>query len=219
MRRLLLILVVVVMCAGIPAIGQIVPGYQKGTIHPEGKHTYKLSGHGLQVWFDGCVDFKTAQAVEYRMTEEKVYLRDGDGNAYACSIARMDISSSAAAPANGTGTNDLVRKVYKTGEILGYKVRRELDVSGVGHSVLSGTTYTKVYELRGPKLMYWMDSCGSFRTHEFLPGQTVHFRVDIDNNLLYVRHDKDDEYTCRLDGMHLLGIGGIPAPRGGPSRE
>lgn len=217
MRRLLMSFMVVAMCAGIPVVGQVIAGYQKGTIQPEGKHGYKLSGNGVQVWFNGCVDFKSAQAIEYRMTEDKVYLRDGSGKAYACSIARMDLTSST--PASGRAMNDLVPKVYKAGEVLGYKVRRELNVYGGVKSVSSGVSHTKVYEVRGQKLMYWMDSCGDFRAHEFLPGEMVHFRVDIDKNKLYVRHDKNEEYSCRLDGMHLLDASGAAAASGVHSRE
>ena len=184
MRKFALIFAAVLLCTGVSAAGQIAPGYDEGTIQPAGKHGYELIGEGLQVWMNHCGEFQPGQPVQYRMEGDKIHIRDVDGKEYTCSMTQAQSSPQAAA-AN-----------YRTGEILGYKVRRD--------TVEKNTRMAKVYTLKGPKLIYLLDYCGSFQAGKFLPGQMVQFRVYPDNDRIFVRNGGGQEYSCKLEGMHLI---------------
>lgn len=43
-------------------------------------------------------------------------------------------------------------------------------------------------------------------------GQVVQFRVDSDDDRLYVRHDGSKEYSCQLEGTRLIRAGGGDVP-------
>ena len=128
------------------------------------------------------------------MEGKKVRIRDADGKEYDCLMTQAK-----SAPAE-------TALKYETGEILGYTVRRD--------TVENSTRLAKakVYELKGQKLIYLLDYCGNFQAGKFFPGQMVQFRVDADKDRIAVRHDGNQEYSCQLEGMHLIQSGlGTPS--------
>ncbi len=67
-----------------------------------------------------------------------------------------------------------------------------------GAPVNSSTRRIKVYELVGADLVYQIDNCGAFQSGKFAPGESVEYRVD--GERLYIRHDGDKEYKCKIEG-------------------
>lgn len=61
---------------------------------------------------------------------------------------------------------------------------------------------TRVYELKGTDHVYQVDLCGAFQAGKFEPGQTVDYRVD--GGRLYIVHDSDKEYSCKIEGEKTL---------------
>lgn len=189
MRSLGSLFIAIFISAGLSAVAQTTPGYQQGTIQP-GDHGFQIVGQGRQVGIGTCGKFQSGQSVEFRVDRNKVFVR-ADGKEYTCFLIERTTSSqpssqTAAPPALG----------YESGEILGYAVRRD--------TVEKNTRAAKVYELRGANLLYLIDYCGSFQAGRFSPGQQIQFRVDADDDRLYVQHDGDKEYGCQLEGMRLL---------------
>ena len=190
MRKFAFIFAVLLVCAGISAAGQVIPGYQEGTIHPAGKDAYELRGEGLQVWMNHCGEFQPGQSVQYRIEGDRIHIRDVNGKDYDCSMTQAQSSPQAGAAQ------------YQTGEILGYNVRRDI--------VEKGIRLAKVYEMRGPTLIYLLDYCGSFQAGKFFPGQIVQFRADVDNDRISVRSG-GRQYSCQLEGMRLIQTDGSKA--------
>ena len=98
-----------------------------------------------------------------------------------------------------TVADDKLPNGYQRGTITGYNIRIDSNTSGGGS--LPTTTdkrRAKVYELKGPDLVYQVDYCGAFQAGKFDPGQTVDYRVD--GERLYIRHDGGKEYNCKIEG-------------------
>lgn len=190
MRPLVLVLLSAV------AFAETNPGYQEGTVTKQtGVATwYELSGADRSVWVKPCGDLKTGQAIEFRTVGDKAYIRRPDGGDSTCSITMRSVP---------TDTID-APPTYQKGTILAYTTRRDTNTSGGGHdSVSTWTRYAKVYELRGPDLIYQVDYCGAFQAGQFSPGQLVEFRVNDKEGRLYIRHDVKKEYSCQLEGKRL----------------
>lgn len=173
------------------AFGETNPGYQKGTVTKQTGVTtlYKLDGANGSIWVKPCGDLQTGQAVDFRVAGDKAYIRRPSGGDYKCSITMRS------APAD---TID-APPAYQKGTILGYKIRRDTN-----HDLISTATGdAKVYELRGPDLIYQVDYCGAFQAGQFSPGQVVEFRVNEKEDRLYIRHDVKKEYSCQLEGKRL----------------
>jgi hypothetical protein len=97
LRTALFILLMATMAAG---KDKTPPTYQKGTItgwstknyNPNitnwaGKHKfYELKGAGLLYQINDCGDFQTGLAVDYRVSDNKLYIRRDDGKEYKCKI-------------------------------------------------------------------------------------------------------------------------------------
>jgi hypothetical protein len=81
--------------------------------------------------------------------------------------------------------------------------------------VNSWTRHAKVYELRGPDLIYQVDYCGAFQAGQFSPGQEVEYRLDEKEGRLYIRHDVRKAYSCQLEGTRLPDNAAPPAPAAG----
>jgi hypothetical protein len=182
------------------AAGDDKGGYEKGTITPDAAvaHRYLLQGTDAGYRFSNCGDFTNGQAVEYRVKENKVYIRrDGDKDSKCPIEATMMVNTS------------YKPITYVKGTILGFGVRRDVRIGGgggggngtPGSPVTSYTRHAKVYELRGADFVYEVDYCGAFQSGKFSPGQEVEYRVDGDR--LYIRHDGDKEYSCQLEGQRL----------------
>lgn len=124
------------------------------------------------------------QPVQYRIEGDKIHIRDIGGKDYNCSVTQASSSPQATAAR------------YQAGEILGYKVRHDITEKSA--------RLAKVYMLKGPKLIYLLDFCGSFQAGRFFPGQMVRFLVDVDNDRISVRNGGGKEYSCQLEGMHLI---------------
>lgn len=189
MRNLGLVVAAVLIGAGVPAMGQMTPGYQQGTVQQVDKHGYQLTAEGGQVSIGSCGKFQSGQLVEFRIDADKVYIRNLDGEKYECPVVETQISGQAVASG------------YETGKVLGYTVRRDITEKY--------TRYAKVYEIKGAKLLFLVDYCGSFQSGTFSPGQDVQFRVDVDNDRLYIHRASNQEYSCQLEGMRLTQVDSI----------
>lgn len=190
MRLLVLVLLSVV------AFAETNAGYQKGTATKQAGATtlYELNGADGSVWVKPCGDLQNGQAIEFRIAGDKAYIRRPDGKDSKCSITMRSVPTDTIDPP----------PTYQKGTILGYKIRRDTNVSGNGHDSVSTTTRdAKVYELRGPDLLYQVDYCGAFQAGQFSPGQVVEFRVNEKEGRLYIRHDVTKEYSCQLEGKRL----------------
>jgi hypothetical protein len=119
---------------------------------------------------------------------------------------------------------DKTSPAYQKGTILGYDIRVDSYTSGGGGNMPVTTTSrrAKVYELKGAGLIYKVDYCGAFQAGRFSIGQTVDFRVD--HERLYVLHDGDKEYKCKIEGTRAVEAAkpdapaapANPAPAAGP---
>lgn len=183
------------MCAGMAARGESIAEYQKGTIEATSEEGYQLAGEDLDLWTNRCGDLQPGQTVKYRIEKDTIEIRDAKGRTYNCSIRRMKASSNSAA------------SIYKTGEILGYMVRRD--------TVEKYTRMAKVYELRGSKRMYLLDYCGNFQAGKFVPGETVQYRAYMDSDRIFVRPEGTKEYSCELEGVRLIEAGKATMPSAG----
>jgi len=173
--------------------------YQKGTLTHNtstGQKSYDLKGDAPKTYqIAYCGDFQDGQVVDYRVNDngDKVYIKREGGKDYKCSVLATSGAAAAEQPPVPT---------YLKGTVLGYSVRRDLHVGGGGQgAVSSGARKAKVYELRGPDMVYQMDYCGAFQAGKFSPGQVVEFRVQKER--LYIRHDGDKEYSCQLEGTRM----------------
>ena len=168
------------------------PGYQKGTITQQFSFKHKSydlkdGDNGYQI--NDCGDFQNGQVVDYRVKDNKVYIRRENGQEYKCAIeGELRIS-------DATTTH-----TYQKGTIEGFDTQRHY----TGNNTFRNA---KVYELRGPDMIYRIDYCGSFQAGKFVPGQVVEYRVD--GNRLYIRHDNNEEYNCKIEGKRKAEIAGI----------
>lgn len=185
MRRPALLLPALLIALSLPAAAQTLPGYQQGTIQQDAASKWQLVGTGVQISLDRCGTFHPGQQVQFRIADSKssVSIRDAAGAERTCSIAQYQTTSQQPS-------------AYETGTVLGFMIRRD--------TVESSTRWVKVYEVRAAKLLYLIDYCGAFQAGKFVPGQSLEFRVDIDQNRLYVRHHGNQEYRCQLEGMRLI---------------
>ena len=197
MGRWAAILTAMAICAAVPAAAQNPQQYQEGTVQPAGEHSYELTGGGLQVWMTHCGEFQPGETVQYRIEGRSIRVRDAGGNEQDCTMTEAQGSPTSAA------TN------YETGEILGYKVRRDIVEKSVRRA--------KVYQLRGEKFIYLIDYCGRLQAGKFMPGQVVRFRAFPDGDRLDVLHGGNQTYSCQLEGMSLIEPDGA-AQAGGGSR-
>lgn len=177
--------------------------YQKGTITKQsdgiaGTAAYLIDGGSTKFAIERCSKFRSGQVVEFRTEGDQAYIRGENGGESKCNIL----------------------STYLKGTILGYAIRRDESVSGVGSSVSSSTRHAKVYELRGSDLIYQIDYCGAFQAGKFSAGQEVEFRVDEKEGRLYILHDVAKEYSCQLEGSHLPDGGARSAAASGtPASE
>jgi hypothetical protein len=86
---------------------------------------------------------------------------------------------------------------YQNGSVQGWDIRVDGNNSG------NGSRRAKVYELRGSDLVYKIDYCGAFQAGKFGIGQAIEYRVD--GERLYIRHDGDKEYKCKIEGTKAAG--------------
>ena len=85
----------------------------------------------------------------------------------------------------------------QNGSVQGWDIR--VDTNGSGN----GSRRAKVYELRGSDLVYKIDYCGAFQAGKFGIGQAGEYRVE--GERLYIRHDGDKEYKCKIEGTKAAG--------------
>ncbi|MGP0021200.1 MAG: hypothetical protein ACLPHP_21700 [Candidatus Sulfotelmatobacter sp.] len=190
------------------------PTYQQGTIaksDPGPHKSYDLKGTDTLYHIKNCGDFQTGQAVDYRVEGFTIYIRREGGKEYKCRVGSIDSAAPATPPP----------PKYQQGTIMGYDIRRDTRVSGGGGPpgmggapVSSSTRNAKVYQLKAGNLLYKMDYCGAFQAGQFQVGQTVDFRVD--DERLYVRHDGDKEFNCKLEGVSAIED---PKPNAAPSTD
>jgi len=162
------------------------PTYEKGTItrkfaaEPDSSaHAYydlQGSDHSYQVKI--CADFSDGQSVDFRVKGNDVFIRAQSGKDIKC------------------GTTAVMGKpiTYSKGTIAGYEIRF--------FPMGNGVRKAKIYDLRGPDLIYQFGFCGTFQAGEFTTGQVADFRLD--GKRLYVLHDNDKEYSCQLEGTLKL---------------
>ena len=165
------------------------PAYQKGTItqqfSPSHKsYVLKTGDDGYQI--NNCGDFQSAQVVDYRVKEDKVYIRRDDGKEYKCAIE--------ATLAHSSDDSTLIPSTYQKGTIEGYEIRYLTSQGGVG-----GIRKVKAYELRGPDSTYEIAFCGSFEAGAFTAGQVVEYRGG-GGDRLNIRHDNNKEWSCQVIG-------------------
>lgn len=207
---------VILLSTGVFA-AETTPTYQKGTITISGASpkSYDLKGTDKAYQISHCGEFQNGQGVDYRIKENKVYISHEGGKEYKCSIeATMDHWSGIEPPPI----------TFLKGTIEGFETRKDTMISG-GGGVYTGASplgptirIARVYRLRGPDLIYKIDYCGAFQAGQFSPGQVVEYRVV--GNHLNIRHDKDKEYSCQIEGTQNL-EGDVSAAKGaqpgGPS--
>jgi hypothetical protein len=107
---------------------------------------------------------------------------------------------------------DKTPPTYQKGTIMGFDTWMDSKTFGggggggptnaPGASVHTTTRRTRVYELKTATLVYQIEDCGSFQAGKFEAGQTVDFRVD--DKRLYILHDGDKEYKCRIEGTRVV---------------
>jgi len=101
---------------------------------------------------------------------------------------------------------------YQKGTITGWNIRVDSNTSGgSGNSPVSTINRrAKVYELKGSGLVYKVDYCGAFQAGKFGIGQAVDYRVD--GERLYIRHDGNKEYSCKIEGTRAADSAKPEAP-------
>jgi len=92
--------------------------------------------------------------------------------------------------------SDKAPPTYQNGSVQGWDIRVDTNDSGNGRRA-------KVYELRGSDLVYKLDYCGAFQAGKFGIRRAVECRVD--GERLYIRHDGDKEYKCKIEGTKAAG--------------
>jgi hypothetical protein len=96
--------------------------------------------------------------------------------------------------------SDKAPPTYQNGSVRGWDIR--VDTNDAGNGSMTRRR-AKVYELRGSDLVYKIDYCGAFQAGKFSIGQAVEYRVD--GERLYIRHDGDKEYKCKIEGTKAAG--------------
>jgi hypothetical protein len=96
--------------------------YRKGTITQNFSPTHKsyelrTGDEGYQINF--CGEFQSGQIVDYRVNDDKLYIRREDGKEYKCTIEATLTPSVGSSPAKAAPT-------YEKGTIEGFEVRRTL---------------------------------------------------------------------------------------------
>jgi hypothetical protein len=104
---------------------------------------------------------------------------------------------------------DKTPPTYRHGTITGWDTRVDTHSAGNGQTI---RRRIKVYKLKGSDLIYDVDECGAFQAGEFTAGQTVDYRVDEAGKRIYIRHDNDKEYKCKMDGASSVGSDSDDAP-------
>lgn len=194
------VLVFLLTCA--IAAAQAPAGYRRGSITksvPDAHKAYFLKGAEAIYQVKNCGEFQIGQAVDYRVEDFTIYIRREGGKDYKCTVGSIDTD------VNGADMPPPPK--YQQGTILGYDIRRDANVfgsSGANGTVYTGTHKTKVYQLKAATLLYKVDSCGDFGV--FQVGQVVDFRLGpgIDGQRLYVRHDGDKEFSCKIEGVSAV---------------
>jgi len=192
------------------------PTYQQGSItkiDPGPHKSFDLQGTDALYRIKNCGDFQAGQAVDYRVRVEEftLYIRREGGKEYKCTVESINSVAKAPAP-----------RTYQQGMIMGYDIRRDSKVFGGGGGgngtpgtpVSTSTRNAKVYQLKCGNLLYKMDYCGAFQAGQFQVGQAVDFRID--NERLYIRHDGDKEFSCKLEGVSAIED---PKPNAAPSTD
>ena len=200
------------------AIAQDTSAYQKGTITQDlsQKHkSYELKSGDNGYRIGDCGDFQNGQVVDYRVKDNKLFIRQADGKESKCAIeaSLAGLEASNAGPA---------QPKYQKGTIEGFEIRRDTHIGGGGGGgngtpaspVSTWTRHAKVYELHGADLIYKVDYCGAFQAGNFAPGQVVEYRVD--GNRVYVLHDNDKEYSCQIEGTWAVEGAKPDAPADAP---
>jgi hypothetical protein len=179
------------------------PTYQKGRIlNISSNHaSCELEGAGIRKLISNCGDFQSEQPVDYRVKDDKVYIRRESGKEYKCSI-------------QGTiETNVADKTTYQQGTIKGWEKGTDL------YSVDAQGDKT-VYELKGTDMVYMIYYCGAFQAEKFSLGQTVNYRVDATDKhdrRLYISRDNGGEYKCKIEGLKMLERGKNDAPSTAPA--
>jgi hypothetical protein len=202
-RTVLFVLLVFLLAATVAAIAaaQTTPSYKQGTItksDPSAHKSYDLKGAEALYHIKNCGDFQTGQAVDYRVDDFTIYIRREGGKDYKCTVGSIDSVS-------GSASDTPAPPKYQQGTILGYDVRRDTSVHGGGGNgipVGTSTRMAKVYQLKAANVLYKVDYCGAFQAGQFQVGQVVDFRVGDDR--LYIRHDGDKEFNCKLEGVSAV---------------
>jgi len=169
------------------AIAADTPTYQKGTIKKafvaepglSAQAYYSLQAEKHTYELKICGSFEDGQSVDFRTKGETVFIRGESGKDIKC-------------PTQLVGLGKPVS--YQKGTIEGFE-------RTVGNDTYNLKRQSKVYTLRGPDMLYLVDFCGSFQAGTFTPGQAVDYRVD--GERLFILHDNDKEYNCRIEGTHL----------------
>lgn len=156
--------------------------YEKGTITKKfgavpdwpAHAYYELQGSQRSYQVKICADFSDGESVAFRLKGNTIFIRTHDGKDMKCPAAMV--------------TGEAV--TYSKGTIAGY----ETLFVGRGGKV-------KVYDLRGPDLIYQIASCGAFQAGEFTTGDVLEYRVVAER--VYVQH-QNSEYSCKLQGTLKL---------------
>ena len=174
-----LLLTTIAIAADAPA-----SGYQKGTITQNvsaRQKSYDLKNGDKGYQINNCGEFQNGEVVDYRVQDNKVYIRREDGKEYKCTIeAELTI-----------GPDVPAAPLFQEGTIGGYEIRYLTSEGGFG-----GVRKVKAFELRGPDSTYEIAFCGSFEAGRFTEGQVVEYHVDGDR--LSIRHDNNKEWSCQI---------------------
>ena len=128
---------------------------------------YELQGSQRSYQVKICADFFDGESVAFRLKGNTIFIRIKDGKDIRCPAAMV--------------TGEAV--TYSKGTIAGY----ETLFVGRGGKV-------KVYDLRGPDLIYQIAFCGAFQAGEFTTGDVLEYRVVAER--VYVQH-QNSEYSCK----------------------
>jgi hypothetical protein len=103
---------------------------------------------------------------------------------------------------------------YQKGTITGWEKATDIR-GGVGANNGTVTRNKKVYALQGTDLVYRIDYCGAFQAGKFTTGQVVDYRVD--GERLYILHDGDKEFKCKIEGTKAVEAAKPDAPVAAPA--
>lgn len=170
------------------AIAADTPTYQKGTIKKnfaaepgasaQAYYALQTDAHVYELKI--CGSFADGQSVEFRVKDRNIFIRGEGGKEIKCPEQPI---SGIAKPIT-----------YTKGTIEGFE-------RTLGNDTRNLKRQSKVYTLRGPDMLYLVDFCGAFQAGEFVAGQAVEYRVD--GERLYILHDNEKEYNCKIEGTHL----------------